>query len=143
MKWHKVLATHEEEQALALGPWLGDSFPGIALPCRKALKSWVALRYEGKHTFGQVVDVGPWCIDDEAYVYNGAIPRAEAHKGRYCPLKEGSIALASVPDGNGGFKDVAVCNGAAIDLFPRVAKELGVRLGDNVEIEWAFVDLES
>lgn len=139
MNWNKVLCTHEEKQELSSGPWLGDDFPGIALPSVKALKSWVIIRYNGRKTAAQCVDVGPWCIDDHAYVFEGKRPRAEQYQGKYCPLKEGSTSLATVPDGKGGMKSVAICNGAAIDLFPRVAKELKIPLNDNVVLEWGFI----
>lgn len=119
---------------------MGDSFPGIALPSVKALRMWVAIKYKDKVTYAQCYDVGPWCIDDEAYVFDGATPRAETYKGKYCPLKEGSSDLATVPDGKGGMKPVPICNGAAIDLFPRVAKELGIALNDNVQVEWSFIE---
>lgn len=138
LNWRKVICTHEEEQQLSSGPWLGDNFPGIALPSVKSLKTWVILRYKGITTIGQCVDVGPWCIDDDDYVFDGKKPRAEKYQGRYCPLKKGSTDLATVPDGNGGMREVAICNGAGIDIFPRVAKELQIPIGNNVVLEWAF-----
>jgi len=140
MKWKKVLCTHEEKQVLARGPWLGDEFPGVALPSALALGKWVVLRYQEKWTVAQCVDIGPWCHDDSNYVFDGTIPRAEQFKGMACPTTHLGPAVATVPDGKGGFKPAPICNGAAIDIFPRVAKELGIKLNDNVTLEWAFVD---
>lgn len=136
----KVLCTHMEPQPLAIGPWKGDSFPGVALPSTKALRKWVIVRYGDLFTCAMVADVGPWATDDDAYVFGDEKSRAETHKGRYCPLKIGSLALATVPDGNGGFVGVTVCNGAGIDLFPATAKALGIQDGDNVMVEWKFID---
>lgn len=139
--WRKVLATHEERQALAGGPWLGDEFPGVALPSRKALNLWVALRVRDRYTFAQVADVGPWCIDDDSYVFGTQPPRAWITKGQACPLHLGGHALASVPDGRGGTRPAPISNGAGIDLFPRTAAQLGIPPQENVEIEWRWAHL--
>jgi hypothetical protein len=97
------------------------------------------VRYKDLQCITEVADVGPWCVDDDAYVFGEAKPRAEEHRGRYCPRKEGSRALATVPDGFGGWIGVAVCNGAAIDLFPGTAKALGIEINQNVYVDWWFV----
>lgn len=134
--WRRVLATHEEKQELATGPWLGDSFPGIALPCRLTLGKWFVLRLGSLLTFAQQVDVGPWCVDDDSYVLNGHQPRAERFKGEPCPLTIGGVGHATLPDGT----VPAACNGAGIDLFPRVANQLRIPLGANVIVEWKPLD---
>lgn len=138
--YKKVLATHEEEQMLSSGPWLGDNFPGVALPSFQALRKWVVIRYQDTWTMAQVMDVGPWCTDDSDYIFGEEKPRAETHKGRYCPLKKGALNLASIPDGNGGMMGVVICNGAGIDLFPATARALGILKGENVMVEWKFIE---
>lgn len=140
-EWRRVIATHEEIQQTASGPWPGNNYPGVALPCRDALGKWIILRKDSLWTCAKVVDLGPWCQDDYEYVFNGERPRAEEYKGRYCPLRKGSLALATVPDGNGGMKGVSVCNGAGIDILPEVANELDIKINDNVMLEWKFLEL--
>jgi len=41
---------------------------------------WVSLRNPatGKHCCAQVMDVGPWNTQDDAYVFDGARPAAES-----------------------------------------------------------------
>ena len=140
MKWKKAFATHEEPQILSTGPWLGNAYPGVALPCKKAEGKWVILRYGDNWTVARVMDIGPWCTDDDDYVFGDSKPRAEIYKGQYCPLRKGSSALPSVPDGKGGFRQVEVCNGAALDLFPATAEALRIPKDENVFLEWSFID---
>ena len=125
--WNKVFATHEEKQTLAIGDWLGDNFPGVALPSTAALRKWVEIRYKDHWTCAQVVDVGPWTIDDDAYVLNGARPRAEIFKGEHCRVHDG------------GPLHQWKSNGAGIDLFPATAKALGLNLNENAQVEWRFL----
>lgn len=140
--WKKVFATHEEAQKLSVGPWLGDEFPGVALPAVKALRRWVMLRHGSLWTLAQVVDVGPFCEDDDAYVLGIARPRAERLKGEACPRTLADPeSRASVPDGKGGFEEIKISNGAGIDLFPRTARQLKIPIGENVMLEWRFVEL--
>jgi hypothetical protein len=134
-----IFSTHEEAQVTSLGEWPGDGYLGVALPSTKALRKKVLVEYQGKSVIAEVCDVGPWATDNVGYVFGEERPRAEIHKGRYCPLKEGSLALATVPDGNGGMRGVAICNGAGIDLFPGTAKALGIELNQNVLVDWSFV----
>lgn len=141
MEWKKSFATHEEAQPLSGGrDWLGDYFPGVALPCYEALKKWVAIRYQDKWTIAQVADVGPWCTDDSEFVFGDDKPRAETHKGRYCPREKGSLALATVTDANGVVIGMPVCNGASIDLFEATALALGIPKDENVTVEWFFLE---
>lgn len=138
MNWKSVIATHEEKQQLASGEWPGDRFPGVALPCRKALYRWIALRLGGRWTCAQVLDVGPWCVDDEAYVFGDAPPRAQVYKGAKCPYRIGDLETsATLPDGT----KVEISNGAGIDLFPATAKALGIELNMNVKLDWKFVEI--
>ena len=136
--WHRVLATHEEEQQLARGAWLGDNFPGVALPCKEAYGKWVDIMYNDKITVAQVVDIGPWCIDDNDYVFGCSRPRAEILKGQPMAITRNGSRMPTVPDGKGGMKEVARSNGAGIDIFNRVAKELGIKNGENVMVAWRW-----
>ena len=140
MNWIKVFSTHCEAQELAVGPWRGLFFPGVALPSRQALYRWVMLRYKDRWTVAQVADVGPWSVDDN-YWDKEARPRAEILKGQFCPITDGGHTLPTVPDGKGGNRTVSISNGAGIDIFPYVAKCLGIKIGENVHLEWRFVEL--
>lgn len=126
--WHKVLCTHEEPQILSETDWLGDHFPGVALPSVKALRKWVEIRYKDHWTVAQVADVGPWTVDDDAYVFQYSRPRAEIFKGDFCRIHDG------------GDLHALVSNGAGIDLFPETAKALGLKIGENVILEWRFLE---
>lgn len=129
--WHKVFGTHEEPQRLSKSDWLGDNFPGVALPDQKALYKWVELRYKDHWTIAQVRDVGPWCTDDRLYVFGGGRPRAEIFKGEHCRINDG------------GELHSLVSNGAGIDLFPETAKALGIKPNENVTLEWRFIEPRS
>lgn len=150
--WHvNILATHEEAQSTArsgarLMPIAEDGkphfdfFPGVALPAASAKGRWIQLRYGDRMTCAIVDDVGPWCIDDEMYVFAGKRPRAEFYKDQ--PISttlEGTIS-ASVPDGHGGFRNVQKSNGAGIDLYPLTAQLLGIPIGSNVLVDWRFIE---
>lgn len=130
--WKKVFATHEEKQILSSGDWLGDKYPGVALPSTKAIRKWVEIRHKDVWTLARVMDVGPWCIDDEPYVFGNDRPRAEMCKGRFCPRYLSDVIVEDF--------NAPKCNGAGIDLFPETAKALGLAIGENVTLEWRFVE---
>ena len=90
----------------------------VALPCRAALWRLVRLfnTANGKACRARVLDVGPWNVEDNEYVFGGQRPQAESgidHQGRKT-------------------------NGAGIDLGERVWSELG--MVDNGFVEWQFDD---
>lgn len=136
-EWFRVFASHEEAQELSTGPWRGDGFLGVALPCRSAVGKLVRLRYSEASVVAQCADVGPWCVDDP-YWESGGKPRAELLRGKPCPRSMAFESFATVPDGRGGFKPVTLSNGAGIDIFPAVAIALGIPIGENRWIEWSF-----
>lgn len=139
MDWKRnIFATHEEAQLLSTGPWPGDKFPGVALPCREALMKWIIVRYQDRCTCAQVVDVGPWCISDKAYVFGGARPLAEQMKGKTIDANP-ELDGIQFPTVQG--VPIKASNGAGIDLFPAVARALGIRLGENVNIDWRWIEL--
>lgn len=92
--------------------------PFVALPSAKALFKFVRLTNpaNGNTCMAVVLDVGPWNIGDDAYVFNGARPQAE-----------------SGTDTRG-----RATNGAGIDLGERVWKQLGMK--DNSPVNWEFVE---
>lgn len=140
MQWHLgIKATHEEPQETSLGPWPGDGVLGVALPSVKALRRRVAVRYHSNIVYTVCLDVGPWCIDDDLYVLGHARPRSEILEGKLCPrsLEGGN---ATIPDGSGGYKAAFISNGAGIDLFPATAIALGIKLNDNVLVDWYLDD---
>lgn len=136
MKWKKVFATHEEIQVTSLGPWPGDDFLGVALPCFKALRLKVEVRYGENIVIASIGDVGPWAIDDCSYVLGEDRPRAEFYKGRPCPRSLVHGGRATLLDSDGNPISTPLCNGAGIDLFPGTASHLGIKIGDNVDVEW-------
>lgn len=90
----------------------------VALPSTKALRRFVKIRnvLNGKVTFAQVLDVGPFNEHDDAYVFGGARPLAES-------------GISKSGDGT---------NHAGIDLGEAVWNALGMK--DNTEVEWEFID---
>lgn len=115
----RVKATREGlvGQTTAVGWVINTEFPFVALPSKKALGRWILLTnpLNNKHCCAQVLDVGPFNIDDDNYVENGARPLAESGQ---------SIS------GKG-------TNGAGIDLGEKVWNLLGMK--DNTEVEWSFI----
>jgi hypothetical protein len=91
--------------------------PFVALPSAAALRQWVRVRNpaNGQSIRALVLDVGPWNINDNAYVFGGARPAAER-------------GLSVSHTGH--------TNGAGIDLGEAVWTALG--LTDNADVEWEF-----
>jgi hypothetical protein len=104
-------------QMTATGWKIDTEYPFVALPSHKALGMWISLRNlaNGKHCCAQVLDVGPWNTEDDAYVFSGARPLAETGT---------SISGHAT-------------NGAGIDLGEKVWGLLGMT--NNGEVEWLFV----
>jgi hypothetical protein len=114
-----VLATREglPGQRTASGYLIDDHVPFVALPSAAALHQPVIVNYPktGKSIRAIVLDVGPWNVNDNAYVFGTARPQAEAgldvsHNGK--------------------------TNGAGIDLGQVVWDTLG--LTDNDHVSWKF-----
>jgi hypothetical protein len=93
--------------------------PFVALPSDAALRLWVTVTnpLNGKSIRALVLDVGPHYTHDNAYVFGGARPRAEA----------------------GGRDDLGrvVTNSAGIDLGEQVWAALDMH--DNTQVSWEFV----
>lgn len=94
------------------------------------------LRHGELYTCARVLDVGPWCIDDDEYIYGSSKPRAEIYMGRHCPYS----VLQPSRNATVGSKEVPLSNGAGIDLFPRTARELGIAHNVNTWVEWRFIE---
>lgn len=86
----------------------------VALPHPKALGKLVEVRHGDRVVIAEVLDVGPWNVDD-AYWEKGRRPASETGRGAY-----------RTPS-----------NTAGIDLSDPVFAELG--LHDNDYVEWRFV----
>jgi hypothetical protein len=116
---HRVKATREGLVGgkTASGFVIDKIVPFVALPAHNALYNHVIVRNprNGKACIACVLDVGPWNTADEAYVFRGARPAAEA-----------GTSLS----GHG-------TNNAGIDLGEAVWQNLG--MAGNDDVEWAFV----
>lgn len=95
-----------------------DAFvPFVALPSSAALRQWVNVTNpaNGKSVRAIVLDVGPWNVNDNAYVFGGQRPASER-----------GIDVS----GNGK------TNGAGIDLGQVVWTAL--EMTDNGNVSWEF-----
>lgn len=104
-------------QTTAIGWKIDTVYPFVALPSHRALGTWVKITnpLTGKTCCAQVMDVGPFNTQDDAYVYSGQRPLAEQGQ---------SVS------GQG-------TNGAGIDLGEKVWALLGMK--DNTNVAWEFV----
>lgn len=91
--------------------------PFVALPAAAALRQWVIVTNprNGRSVRALVLDVGPWNVNDNAYVFGGARPAAE--KG---------LSLSGT----------GKTNGAGIDLGEWVWQAL--KMTDNDQVSWEF-----
>lgn len=105
--------------------WISDTECGVALPYRfKADRPQVDVinRANGRRVVCEIVDVGPWLIDDN-YWDRGARPIAETSFLNNTVLPRGP---------HKGKKS----NGAGIDITPQAAREIG--LSGKGKVDWAF-----
>ena len=97
----------------------------VALPSHKALHRFVLVTnpLTGLSTRAEVLDVGPWCEHDDAYVFEGARPLSESgwHVDTTGKLVQG------------------ITNGAGIDLGEAVWRALAMT--DNGDVEWTMEPL--
>lgn len=101
----------------ASGYVIDNVVPFVALPTGSALGKFVRVTNpaNGKSSMAVVLDVGPWNVSDDAYVWGSSRPKAETELDVF------------------GRKT----NGAGIDLGEKVWHALGMT--DNSEVEWEFV----
>lgn len=114
--WQRVYATREGEigKRTATGLRIASDSLFVALPHPAALGKHVEVRYLARAVVVQVLDVGPWNVDDDYWAHDRR-PAAERSRGRY-----------RTPS-----------NRAGIDLSDAVFAALG--LHDNDFVEWRFV----
>src|SRR5574340_39656 len=69
----------------AAGWRICNEVPFVALPSPAALRQWVRLTnpINGKTVDALVLDVGPWNIEDDEYVFGYARPQAESGKDKF------------------------------------------------------------
>lgn len=91
--------------------------PFVALPADKALHRFVKVSNPAtsRSTYAIVLDVGPWNVDDEAYVFGTSRPQSES----------------------GTDKFGRTTNGAGIDLSEAVWNALAMK--DNTSVDWEFL----
>lgn len=114
--WQRVLATREGQigDVTATRMRIRPESRFVALPHPNALGRMVEVRHGDRVVLAEVLDVGPWNIDD-AYWEHDARPAVERGRGAYrTPV-----------------------NTAGIDLSDPVFAELDMR--DNDIVEWRFV----
>lgn len=100
--------------------------PGVALPFRfRGERPTVRVYYDGESVDCDVVDVGPWNIDDDYWSKPNGRPRAETAFKAQTPLPTGPNK-GKVPR-----------NDAGIDLTPGAAEALGLQ--GKGKVDWEFV----
>jgi hypothetical protein len=100
--------------------WVINAYvPFVALPSSAALRRVVSVTnpVNGRTIKAIVLDIGPWNVNDDAYVFGGYRPQAESGE-----------------DMTG-----RITNKAGIDLGEAVWKLLDMK--DNGEVEWQFAEL--
>ena len=116
----QVFATREGliGQKTASGYIVEEHMPFVALPSRKALWKWIFVHnpLNEKWCCAQVLDIGPWAIDDDEYVFGNARPRSE-------------LGISYSNKGT---------NKAGIDLSEKVWNLLHMK--DNGSVSWCFIE---
>jgi|SRR6266853_4135775 len=115
----KVKATREGlvGKKTAIGWKVNVNVPFVALPSEAALRQWVIVTNpaNGRSIKALVLDVGPWNVEDDEYVFGTSRPQAESGKDKLG----------------------RTTNKAGIDLGEFVWFSLGMT--DNGEVDWRFV----
>ncbi len=72
-------------QKTSTGWRINNIVPFVALPSEAALRQWVIVTNpaNGKSIKALVLDVGPWNIDDDAYVFGTARPQSETGMDKF------------------------------------------------------------
>lgn len=115
----RVKATREGlvGQKTSSGYVIDTVVPFVALPAMDALHRFVRVTNpaNGKSALAIVLDVGPWNIADNGYVFAGQRPQAEL-----------GTDMSGRPT-----------NKAGIDLGERIWRQLG--MVDNGDVDWEFI----
>lgn len=112
--------------------YLIDSLvPFVALPAAAALRQWVTVTnpLNGKSIRALVLDVGPWNVNDNAYVFQPSTTQPHQDGVVYVPVRPQAEAGLDVSH-NGK------TNGAGIDLGEAVWTALDMK--DNGQVLWEF-----
>ncbi len=109
--------------------------PFVALPAFAALRQWIYVRnpVNGIIMLALILDVGPWNVNDNAYIFQPATVYSSGIAWKKNPDDKGIR-----PQSESGL-DVShngKTNGAGIDLSEKVWNEL--KMTDNFEVEWEF-----
>lgn len=126
----KVKATREGllGKPTASGYEIDEHVSFVALPSRKALGRFVRVTNPAtlQETLAQVLDIGPWNEEDDAYVFQAA-------------TSSGAVALKTIRPAAESGKSVSGkgTNGSGIDLGEKVWKALNMQ--DNSEVLWEFI----
>lgn len=131
--WNDMDALDENPYYLALP--FNNHVPGLSGygTCKNRWIEIVNVQ-TGQKAYGQWEDVGPWFVNDAAYVFDetGSIrPFAELHEG-----EEWSIYREQA--GNGARKPRPVLNRAGIDLSPPLLAAAGIS-GKGL-VDWRFIE---
>jgi hypothetical protein len=115
---------------MASGVLVDTVIPFVALPSNGALRLWVRVRNPAtqKSINAICLDVGPWNVADNGYVFQPATWSSElvAKRAQVRPQAETGKDLFG-----------RVTNRAGIDLGERVWSAL--RMTDNTDVEWEFL----
>lgn len=125
--WYEVYATREGLVGgkTATGHIIREDDVFVALPDRSALRRWVEVEYLGRRVVAQVLDVGPWSIEDPYWLRDG-VPLAERGLRRPIIWME---------------KYGKPKNKAGIDLSNGLWRELGIPWSKGiVKIKWRWVE---
>jgi hypothetical protein len=131
--WNDMDPLQENPYYLALP--MNNRVPGMS-GYGECKNRWVEIvsAATGKKAFGQWEDVGPWVVNDAAYVFDDTgqtRPFAEIYQGQYWNIY-------CEQSGTGARKPRKILNDAGIDLSPLLAQALEIR--GKGKVHWRFVD---
>ena len=127
-EWHyDITATEfgggsdDQDSAYPDIDWITSSTKGVALPYKwKGNRPQVTVRGPKGEITTEIVDLGPWNLDDQLYVLNGERPLVEQQ----------------YEDGTKAQNGMVPSNDAAIDLTPPIAKAVGI--SGKGKVAWRF-----
>jgi N-acetylmuramoyl-L-alanine amidase len=127
-QWHTDITATEfggsgddQDSAYPDIDWINSSSKGIALPYKwSGTRPRVTIRGPSGETTCDIIDLGPWNLDDDMYVLNGERPLVETQ----------------YEDGTEAQNGMVPSNDAAIDLTPPIAKAVGI--SGKGKVSWRF-----
>ena len=111
-----------DEQETAYGGWVGPNTYGLSLPYKwtKGERPQVLVSGPRGEVTTSIIDVGPWNINDPAYVNDGARPMVEKQYQLKLEAQNGQVPT----------------NDAAIDLTEPIAAAVGI--SGKGKVKWRF-----